>query len=245
MLLASDDANKEFSNPKNPDAVLQVTFYQKTSPHNFNIALNAEHALCGDFTDCPHLKNPENGRPIMGRSFPMPEMVAEDFVHISIPGKPEFDIHTPVEERHKLRFPQQWERYQRHMTEAEQATGTPLSEWKDLSQHQIEFLKAARFYTVEQVAGCSDGQIQALGMNGNILRQKARGLIISKRDSGDLAQKDKEIADLKASIAQQVADAVKQAMEAQLPAAPPKRKGRPPKVRDGANAAATGQPSAG
>lgn len=238
MLLASDDANKEFSNPKNPDSVLQVTFYQRTSPHNFNVAFNAEHELCGGATDCPHqvrLKGKDK----------LPEIVNEDFIHISIPGKPEFDIHTPVEGHHKVRFAQQWERYQRHMTEAEQATGTPLAEWKELSQHQIEFLKAARFYTIEQIAGCSDGQVQALGMNGNILRQKARGLLLSKRDDAALVQKDKEIADLKASIAQQVADAVKQAMATQqLPAATPKRKGRPPKVRDGTNAAATGQPGA-
>ena len=242
MLLASDDANKEFTNPKNPDSVLQVTFYQKTSPHNFNIGLNQEHKLCGDSTDCSHMKD-SLGRL---RIFPLPEIVNEDFVHISIPGKPEFDIHTPVEERHKQRFPQQWGRYQRHMTEAEQANGTPLNEWKELSQHQIEFLRAARFYTVEQIAGCSDGQIQALGMNGNILRQKARGLILSKRDDGALAAKDKEIADLKASMAQMVAEAVKQAMATQqLPAAQsPKKPGRPRKVRDGANAAATGQPSA-
>lgn len=241
MLLASDAANKEFENPKNPDRALLVTFYQRTEPHNFNVRLNEEHQFCGEVADCPHLKDAD-GKPIRGRSFPMPETVTEDWVHISIPGRADLDLHEPVREDHKKRFPGEWAKFQNHMTEAEQMTGTKLSDWMEggkpvLTTHQIEALKSARFYTIEQIAGCSDGQIQALGMNGNILRQKARGYVLNQRDSVAVAQKDKEIADLKASIALQVAEAVKQAMtQAQPPVATvTKRRGRPPKVKDGAD----------
>lgn len=244
MLLASDDANKEFVNPKNPDMALKVTFYSRTEPHSFNIALNAEHKLCGDATDCPHLKNAD-GKEIRGRSFPMPEQVTEDWINISVPGRTDLDLHEPVREDHKKRFPTQWSQYQGHIAQAEQTTGTPLSQWGVLTQHQVTALQAQRFYTVEQIAGCSDGQIQALGMNGPVLRQQARGFVLKGRENTEAAQKEKELQDLKASIpalvAAAAAEAVRQAMATQqLPVVtPPKRKGRPPKQKatDGANAA--------
>lgn len=246
MLLASDDANREFSNPSNPDRFLQVEFYQRTTQHNFNISANKEHALCGDMKDCPHTIDPRT----KGKTFPLPEFIQEDWVRIAVPGKSDSVIDTPVRDDHIARFPEQWANYQKHMSAADQVMGTKLSDWEELKDnpHLVEFLKSNRFYTVEQIANCSDGQLQSLGMHGNMMRQKARAKVLSGRESDVLAKKDKEIADLKASIAQQVEEAVKQAMaQAQPPAAePPKRKGRPPKHKaTDANASATGQSSSG
>lgn len=242
-MLASDDRNPEFVNPRNPDAVFQVTFYQRTEPHNFNIQLNAEHRGCGDVPDCPHMKD-GFGR---ARKFPLPEQVVEEWVHLSIPGRQDLSLHEPTTEAHKKRFPIQWERYQGAVKDSEQLVGTKLADWPEVTTHQIEFLNSQRFYTVEQVASCSDGQLQALGMSGNLLRQKARGFLTQKHENSEAAQKTKELEALKASIPQMIAEAVKQAMvQAQPPAAVPPKRGRPrKKVNDGANAAAISQPGAG
>lgn len=250
MLLASDDANKEFVNPKNPDRALKVTFYSRTEPHNYNERMNIEHQLCGDDPECVHLKDPR----FKGKKFPLPETITSDWIHIEIPGRKDLDLHEPVREDHKKRFPVEWELYQGQVSEAEQVSGTKLADWGELNPHQIVSLQAQRFYSVEQIANCSDGQIQALGMNGPVLRQKARGFLLKSRENTEAAKlkaesdsKARELEELKASIPDMIAKAVQQAMSQAQPPAPlsPKKPGRPRKVKDGANAAPTSQSSAG
>lgn len=210
MLLASDDRNTEFSGARNPDSALHVVFYTRTTPNPFL----TEQTGSQKFQD-------------------------ETFIRILIPGRNDLTIDEPAREDHKKRFPHQWAVFMNTQSEAGQVTGTPVTEWPSISRSMAEDLKGKRFYTVEQIAECSDGQIQALGMDGNVLRQKARAFLkvakdtaLAQQQAAELERKQKEMEDLKASIPAMIADAVARAMANPAIAADmaPKKRGRKPKA---------------
>ena len=208
-LIASDDRNPEFVGARNPDAVLHVTFYTATLQDNF--------------------KTEKEGHPIF---------YDQPWVTIVIPGRNDLTVGRPVYEDDKDRFPMQWQRYLNKTATAEGVAGTPVTEWAALTRAQAEELKGQKFYTVEQIANCSDGQIQALGMNANSLRVKARAFLANAKDTAlsqsqaaELARKDQEIADLKAGQ-QRLSEQMQQLIAAQAAAPAPKRIGRPRKVKE-------------
>lgn len=177
-MLSSDDNNPQFTGARNPDDVLHVTFYVRSVQDNF--------------------RTEKEGRPIFHD---------EHFVKIVIPGRNDLDLDMPTTVEHQKRFPRQWMIFQNQQAgSTEQTAGTPVTEWPILTRAQAEELRGQKFYTVEQVANCSDGQIQALGMNATILRQKARVFLENAKDSAlatqqalELEAKNKEIAELKAA----------------------------------------------
>lgn len=206
-MLASDDRNPEFIGARNPDAVLHVTFETRTIQDNF--------------------KTEKEGRPIF---------YDQQWVTIIIPGRSDLTVERPVNPDDKDRFPMQWQRYMNKTADIVGVTGTPVTEWAVLTKAQAEELKGQKFYTVEQVANCSDGQLQALGMNANSLRIKARAFLANAKDSAfaqsqaaEMARKDQEIADLKAGQLR-LSQQMEQILAAQT-APKPKRIGRPPKVK--------------
>lgn len=173
--LASDDNNREFAGARNPDSILKVTFYVRSLQNNFLTA--------------------KEGRPIFQD---------EKYVQIMIPGRNDLTVDQPVTDEHIQRFPYQWAQFKNQTAEVDQQFGTPVTEWPVLTRSQAEELKGKKFYTVEQIADCSDGQSQALGMNANILRQKARAFLESAKGSAhaqkqaeELAAKQQEIDSLK------------------------------------------------
>lgn len=175
-MLASDDLNTQFTGAHNPDRVLHVTFFMRSVQDNFQTLKQG----------CPVFKD-------------------EEWVRILIPGRNDLTVEEPVEEHHKMRFPQQWAMFKNMTATVDQVVGTPVTEWPLLTRAQAEELKAKKFYTVQQIAECSDAQIQALGMNANNLRQKARAFLASAQTSAaalaqseELARKDQEIAELRA-----------------------------------------------
>lgn len=182
-MLASDDRNAEFTGARNPDDVLHVTFFVRAVQDNF--------------------RSEKEGHPIFRD---------ENWVRIMIPGRNDTVIEEPVEPRHQQRFPRQWMHFKNMTADVEQVIGTPVTEWPALTRAQAEELKAKKFYTVEQVAACSDGQIQALGMNANHLRLKARafleaasGTAAAQAAAAEIARKDEEISALHAAQAAQAA----------------------------------------
>ena len=175
--LGSDINNPNFSGAYNPDSILHVTFYMNSIQNNFE---SEKHA-----------------RPIFNEI---------PFVRILTPGNQLSVIDTYVREEHKRRFPIQWAAFQNSHNEEDQVVGTPLSEWTAIGRNQADELKALKFFTVEQIAGASDLQIQRLGMNGAFLKQKARAFLDAAKDSAveqklaaDLLRKDQEITELRAS----------------------------------------------
>lgn len=171
------------SDVNNPDSRLSVKFYQKAIQNNFKTALE--------------------GRPIM-------EMA--DFILIEIPGNSNLTIDTFVSETDKQRFPIQWARYQNEKTDGD-IEGTLLHDWPVLNSAVAAELKHFKFYTVEQIAGASDAQLNTLGMAAGMsplsLRDKAKAFLASAKDTAlvqqqadELRKRDDELAAVKAQLAE-------------------------------------------
>ena len=172
-MLASDAQNPEFVGARNPDDVLTVKFYMRVDQDNF--------------------KSKQEGRPI---HFSIP------YVRIQIPGNQLSIIDTPALAEHKQRFPRQWAAFE-NSQQVVMVEGTPLDQWPAISRERAEDLRAVKFFSVEQIANCSDLQLQSLGMDANALRMKARAFLVAAKDTAlaqsqadDLLKKDQIIADL-------------------------------------------------
>lgn len=181
----------------NPDSRLSVKFYQKAIQNNFKTALE--------------------GRPIM-------EMA--DFILIEIPGNSNLTIDTFVSETDKSRFPIQWARYQNEKTDGD-IEGTLLHDWPVLNSAVAAELKHFKFYTVEQIAGASDAQLNTLGMAAGMsplaLRDKAKAFLASAKDTAyaqQLAEKSSKQDEVIARMEAQIAELTNQANK---PKASPKK----------------------
>lgn len=180
MQLASDLSNPAFSGATNPDSALDVEFY------NFAALDSWETEKTGIKTyvkECP-------------------------FIRISIPGNDKTVIERPAHKRDTERFPRQWMVFQMQtgmIANAENIPGWQLDDWDEMDKELVRNLKFLRFYTVEQLAGANDAQIQGIGMGGLGLREKARKALAERNAAlvqNAVGERDKEIEDLKAQMAQ-------------------------------------------
>jgi hypothetical protein len=124
-----------------------------------------------------------------------------DWVTIYTPGDQLNIIDTIAQDRHKLRFPVQWAAYQNKMGNEESVTGTPIEHWPLVSMSQAEELKGIKFRTVEDVANCSDQQLQRIGMIAGMsphsFREKARTFLNLAQDTAEIDKRNAELAQLK------------------------------------------------
>ena len=160
------------SDENNADSRLAVVFYKKS------IKQEDESAIAG--------------RPIF-KEF--------DFVRISIPGDNLNEIDTYANNSHKQRFPRQWAHYQNQVSNQDQVVGTPIEEWTLISRSQAEELKGIKFRTVEDVANCSDQQLQRIGMIAGMsphsFREKAKAFINLADKVGEVNQREAELEKLR------------------------------------------------
>ena len=211
-MLASDLNNPDFAGPVNPDSRLAVRFYVQAFPNNF--------------------MSEKEGRPIFQDV---------DMIQIMVPGDATSIIDTPVREEHKKRWPIQWAHFQNKHGGDPREIGTPLEQWPRLNKSQVEELKALKIYTVENVAGMSDANLQKIGMIAGMqphaFRDHAvRFLRLAHDDSiaNEAETRAKALeeanAKLKADTDAQLAEMREQlaALAVQKPA--PKKRGRPRKV---------------
>lgn len=173
-----------------PDSRLNIKFYQRAVQNNFKTALE--------------------GRPIM-------EM--RDFILIEVPGNQTLSIDTFAQDEDKKRFPIEWARYQNEKVDGE-IEGTLLNDWPVLNAAVAAELKHFKFYTVEQIAGASDAQLNTIGMAAGMspfaLRDKAKAFLSSAKDTAlvqqqadELSKRDEIIARMEAQIAELAAQANK------------------------------------
>ena len=164
-----------------------------------------------------------------------------DFVRICVPGDNLTEIDTYAQESHKARFPRQWAHYQNQVGSQEQIIGTPLEEWTLISRSQADELKGIKFRTVEDVANCSDQQLQRIGMIAGMsphsFREKAKQFLNLASSSAEVSQKEAEMQALKEENAKIKAEteaklaAMQEQMSAILAAVAEKKpKTRKPKV---------------
>ncbi|HXC38411.1 MAG TPA: hypothetical protein VN667_05650 [Burkholderiales bacterium] len=173
MQLASDVNNPAFSGAvSNPDSLLSVEFY-------WNEPLDT-------------WASENKGVPVKLKKMP--------YIRIAIPGNDKSIIERPASERDAERFPVHWLRFQMKeglVAGEENVPGWPLGEWTELNEDQVRHLRYLRFQTVEQLAGASDHQVNAVGMGGLALREKARRALAARMDAGvkdEIAKRDATIA---------------------------------------------------
>jgi hypothetical protein len=185
-MLASDLNNTEFVGAKNPDEVLHVEFY--------------DHAALDSW------KTNQTGIKTYKEACP--------FVRISIPGNPHSMIERAADNRDTQRFPRQWLYFQMQtgkIANAENVPGWQLDQWDELEGEQVRNLKHLRFYTVEQIAGANDAQIQGIGMGGQGLREKAKRALAERNGAAvnlEVKARDEKIASLEAEM-QEIKDLLK------------------------------------
>ena len=144
-----------------------------------------------------------------------------DYIKIVVPGDALSEIDRPVYESDKTRFPLQWANYLNRTSAEGKYEGTPLLEWALISRSQAEQLRAAKFYTVEQIASASDQQLQSIGMAAGMspytFRDKAQKFLDSAKTVADFSKREEELDQLRAENARIKAetDATMAAMKAE------------------------------
>lgn len=177
-MLASDLNNPEFVGAQDPNKLLYVEFYMH-EPEDGN-------------------KPWEHGKPV--------RMPAIPYVKIMVPGNKNSEVDTPVRDDHKQRFPEKWMYFlqTQNAEGSQEIPGWKVDDWDQVTKDQARDLKYLRFYTVEQIAGASDAQVQKLGMGGLGLRERAKQDVRKKlgaEESSALAKKDAELAEMRATMA--------------------------------------------
>jgi len=182
-MLASDANNPNFVGAYNPDAAIVVKFYSRAVHQPF--------------------ESQKQGRPIY---------LDVDYIQIFTPGNQLNIVDTPARWEHKQRFAQQWAAYQAGKGDGSEM-GTPVNQWPLLSSAQAEELRGVKFFTVEQIANASDGQLQSIGMvggmNPHVLRERAKAFLNAAAGNAPVEAQAQENAELKSRLA---------AMEAQMQA---------------------------
>ncbi len=211
-MLASDVNNREFAGAMDPDSVMVAKFYKRAIFQPF--------------------KSKVEGRQIF-----------EDVLYVEYyaAGSTLHKMDVPAQEYHKQRFSKQWAYYQAGNTKDSREIGTPLEQWAILSPADVENMRAVKFYTIENVAGASDMQLQSLGMgmggmSPHVLRARAQAYLGAAKDTALPMKQAEDIEVLK----KQIADLTAMLQAKPVDVSPPKRKGRPPKAK--AEKVENGQP---
>ncbi len=159
----------------------------------------------------------EEGRPIFDQV---------PFVQILIPGDKNATVDRKVTEADKTRWPRQWEKFQQNSESPPE--GTPLDQWPALSVSQIAELRALNILTIEALANLSDIGLQRIGPGARNFQRRAKAFLRTAKDDGYVYEMMQKIDDLTARL--EVLEGENAELRAAAP--PPKRRGRPPKVRD-------------
>lgn len=147
-----------------------------------------------------------------------------EMCEIRVPGDRHNIVRGRIKNMHpdpRRRFPEAYARFK--AGDAVQVKGTLLREWGMISRSRAKEYEALGTYTVEQLAGMGDANVQ--GIRGALAeRQKARDFLDVARGQAPLSQARAEIDALRSEL-----QALKEQMSGVSEA--PKRRGRPPKVR--------------
>jgi predicted transcriptional regulator len=91
--------------------------------------------------------------------------------------------------------------YQNQVGSQEQIIGTPIEQWPLISRSQADELKGIKFRTVEDVANCSDQQLQRIGMIAGMsphsFREKAKAFLNLASESAEVSAREAELAKLR------------------------------------------------
>lgn len=128
-----------------------------------------------------------------------------EMIEILVPGDSKSGPVLLVDDRVKRRFPDAYRNWKAGLAESIQ--GTPLQLLTGEGSELYRF-KAMNIHTVEAMAALNDGQIEALGMGGRALRDRAKRIIADRdtiREQQDKDDKDRRIATLERQIQEMLA----------------------------------------
>lgn len=140
-------------------------------------------------------KSEQEGRPIFE---------SRVYIRKIPPGDKLVEVHRPARKQDFLRYPAQYEAYQKKS--ATPIHGTPLEAWSALATNQVFELKAMNVFTVEQLAEMPDsyGQkfmgFQGFKQKALAFLQAAKGQVEFERMQEAMKAKDDEIAMLKSLL---------------------------------------------
>lgn len=119
-----------------------------------------------------HTEAVEN--PISSTKAGRPIYDEEERVQIIMPGSPNSPV-LHVTDEHRNRWPEHYKKFRDGQEFS--VTGTPLEVWPFLRKSNVMELRGKNIHTVEQCAGLSDLQVQALGMGGLKIRENAKAYL--------------------------------------------------------------------
>jgi len=187
-MLASDLNNPEFIGAVNPDDLLHVEIYWHEPIDKWASEVATQKA----------------GKRVVVKG------PKQEYIRIMRPGDKDTIHEVALREDHKVRFPRQyhyWQIAEGLVDGGKDVPGWKLDDWPELDDNaelkrELHFL---RFWTVEQIAGAQDAQIQKMGIGGPGLRERARVALkerMRKEFAADLQEKEKEMAAMRREMAE-------------------------------------------
>lgn len=114
--------------------------------------------------------------PVASREAGRPIFAQVPYIRIQQRGERDtFD--QPANDYYKRRFRKEWEDFQADRDALQSATGTPLAVLFPVNPEIVENLRYLKIFTVEDLAGLNDTQVQNIGMGGMDFRQRAQAFI--------------------------------------------------------------------
>jgi hypothetical protein len=95
-----------------------------------------------------------------------------------------------------MEYQEQIEKFKRQEAAGDMG-GTPLKMWPRVDRGLAATLMAANVYTVEQLAGISDANLDIVGIGGRELREQAKAFLASAEGTADLSALTGAVSDLK------------------------------------------------
>ena len=122
------------------------------------------------------------------------------YITIRIRGLDKHELHQPVDENYKKRFPEAWEAYLKN--EEVPIIGAPITNLPGLGPSMIDLLKRKEIHTIESLAVVSEVVITGLGRGAREAVENAKKYL--SQSSTDTSQLEEENKKLQATLADTV-----------------------------------------
>ena len=113
-----------------------------------------------------------------------PVFVDVEMVEVTTAGDTRSTWVGKVKDEHRQRWPQSYNAFKQGLEPV--VDGMPLEQWPPMTPGLVANLKAIKIFTVEQLAGISDGHLQNIGLGGRQLRDKAEAWLRQAEDGKEV-----------------------------------------------------------
>ena len=166
--------------------MLESPTLQKTGPNSYAASYGSDKNLYVEFSQEARLnefRTQEEGKPVYDDIDMITIMTAGSKTTFKNKVKMEDDANGPSDPH---RFPAQWAAYKDQKEQI--PNGLPLSEWPGVTKAHALNLRGSKIFTVEQLAGIPDQDLNSLGLGGRDLREKAKSYLARSVDVGEISR---------------------------------------------------------